>query len=328
MTREGHPSDLELARWAEGGAASLAEHLSACDPCAERAAAARLAAGAEAGEEDRARADLLFSRLAAPAGRPSPRLWRAAALAAAGLLAAWGLRFWSGGPAGAPAFPSGAPAVLPAAAGEGLLVEAADVPVERTLPDGSRLRAAPGTRLSFSADPRGGRLLRIKRGAVELDVRKDRTLFTVSAAGGDVIVTGTRFTARAFRLEPRPGGAFVPVLSVEVREGSVRLRSPGGTVDLAPGQTGIAAGQAPVRFLDAAGRERTVEAALARLAEASEGAADAALLGAAATALGTWDDPAAFLREESSSADPRRRAAAAALARLARLPTALSEERR
>lgn len=313
MTRD-HPSDLELARWATGEANDLAGHLTACDACAERAVAAGIAATPDAGTtpEDRVCADRLLPRLAEPVRGPAHVAWRrTAALAAAGILAAWGLHSWVGRHHGeADPFPS-APRVRGPDGVPSLVVEAGERAVDRTLPDGSRLSAAPRSRLSFSRDPVGGRILKLERGTVTLDVRKDASLFVVSAAGGDVIVTGTRFTVRTFRLTP-PRGAAVPVLAAEVHEGRVRLRAGGGIADLAAGQIGLAVGQAPIRMMDAREKPGVFADFAARVA----GAGDAGLMAGAAAVWGTVDDPAAFLKAAAASPDPHLRAVAESLARL------------
>lgn len=310
---EAHPADLTLARWIDGTLPSeetehLSAHLTICDVCAERAAAAGAAAAPEAavGEEDRVRVRAALARRAGARRRAAGFPARAAALAAAALLSAWVLWFYGGRPA-RPPHPEDATRA-PAAVLPSLIREGWDTRTSRhTLADGSRLVAFPGARLSFSIAPDGTRRLTLREGSVALDIAERAGRFVVSAPAGDAIATGTRFAARAFHLHPAAPErrTAINALAVEVSEGSVRLRSAGGVADLPAGRIGLAVGQMPIRL---AATGSPLPPAAAAPHETPE-----ALLAAAAF-WGAADDPVSFLKDALAAPRPEARGDAARMA--------------
>lgn len=318
MTADTHPSDLTLARWAggrlpAGEAAALASHVEACDDCAERALAVAAATVplAAVGPADDEAAGAALPDLARAAGlesgRPPRRLFLrfVPAAAAAALLLAAGLAVYRSAARSPETAIGASPAGKPAPTATAF--ETAGETEQRALADGSSLTMFPGTRLSFSVEPDGSRRLLLKEGCVDLDVSRERGPFTVSARGGDVVVTGTRFAVRSFRLSPpEPRAAGIDVLAVAVREGHVRVRSAGGVAALGAGQACLAVGQMPIRLLSGEGGGPPMP-----------GASPEARLQGAAGFWGTADDPARTLQEalEDDSVERRQVAAEAALFR-------------
>lgn len=259
MDRTGCLTDEEIALFA-GGAADAENrlraerHMGRCRACRAR--------WAEAGDPDGALsghaldADVLARAASAEArkergdrrsGVLRRALWSAAALAAV-FLVAWGLglfAFRGGGPEGRS--PEGR-----AISGRGELVEtAASADVVR-LPDGSRMRIEPKSRVAFLEAGSGERLVvRLERGGIEAEIARAPGAVRILSESGEIRVVGTVFTAKAFRiyhlsLNPDP---FFSVLSVEVSQGAVDLAGGAGSLRIAAGCRGIVRsgpGEAPV----------------------------------------------------------------------------------
>jgi transmembrane sensor len=90
-------------------------------------------------------------------------------------------------------------------------------PLRFTLTDGSQMQLEPRSEVGLSGEREGEVRLQVVRGAVRFEIRPDPARrFQVSAAGIDVVVTGTAFTVE---LEGSQGGPHVSVErgTVEVR---------------------------------------------------------------------------------------------------------------
>ncbi len=252
-TRETCPEPEELSLWIEGGGdpafrARTESHLASCEECrrawadvaegipdvpVSAGAVARIAAAA-AGEASGA---MRVSRV--------PR-W-AAWSAAAAVLAAVSLPFsgiFPSRPAGPTrAIPAGEPV---SGRTETFRTGPGDAPRIVEAPDGTRLRIHPSTRLRFEPAPGGERLRAVlERGFVEADVVKGASQVWIASPAGDIVVVGTRFAVRAFRIHGKDGA--LPVVSVEVSEGTVELVRGPKRLSVTAGRRAIAwTGAAPL----------------------------------------------------------------------------------
>lgn len=261
----------EIALWIEGGGeggrrARIEGHLSACAGCRR----AWAEAAEEAGEDPvpQGAVERIARAAAAEGTRPGlrlrrfrlPALWAAAAAAFVALLPA--LRLLSPAPEKPPrALPEGERV---AGRSEALRVASGESPRVVETPDGTRLRVHPATRFSFREPGPGERLVGLlERGTVEADVVKGASQVRIATGAGDVVVVGTRFTVRAFKIhqetgvrrqesgdeskkqapsslgEEDRGEGGIPVLSVEVVEGTVELVRDGERLPVSAGRRGF-----------------------------------------------------------------------------------------
>lgn len=254
--RDGCLDAEEIAAWIDGGGdpvrrSRIEAHLSACAECRR----AWSEAAEEVGEDPVPRdAVERIAGAAAAEGEPAlplrryrkPVLWASAAAALVAFFPVF--RSFLSAPEKSPrALPQGERI---AGRSEALRLGPGDAPRVVETPDGTRLRVHPATRLSFREPAPGERLvLFLDRGAVEADVVKGASEVRIATAAGDIVVVGTRFTARAFRihqgsgvgsdLSPLTPHPFVPVLSVEVAEGTVEMRRDAERLRVSAGRRGI-----------------------------------------------------------------------------------------
>lgn len=194
------------------------------------------------------------------APRPHARRWGRLA-AAASVVAALGAAFFFLKPGEEEAAVRHLPVGI-AIRGSG--EEVASGPAEErvvSLPDGSRFRIDPGSRVRFA--PAGTDRVRVEllSGSLAADVVKGNRAVRIASEAGEVVVVGTWFRVKAFRMHPVPveketpspsmgegqGGGGIPVLSVEVDEGLVELSGAGDAIPVPAGRRGLILGRsAPV----------------------------------------------------------------------------------
>lgn len=140
--------------------------------------------------------------------------------------------------------PRGAPRTLPEGRRISGVSESLQAPPGRgevvELPDGTRFRVGRASRIRFQAPGEGERFhVRLDEGELAGDVLKGAGQVRVVAEAGEVVVVGTQFVARAFRIYPLAAESPLPVLSVEVGEGGVDLEGPSRVLRVAAQQRGI-----------------------------------------------------------------------------------------
>lgn len=116
-----------------------------------------------------------------------------------------------------------------------------------SLPDGSRFRIDPRSRVRF-AHPAGTDRVRVElmSGSLAADVVKGNRAVRIVSAAGEVVVVGTWFRVKAFRMHVPAEDRFdaIPVLAVEVDEGTVELAGSAGKVAVSAGDRGLVLGPA------------------------------------------------------------------------------------
>lgn len=246
MNRWGCLSDEEIAILAAGALdeaarTSVRSHLDECGRCRARWAEAseEVSAFAPPAVETEALAAAAVQAFSTVTRRPSGAVRRArwALAAAAVLLTAVAIRFFWPEPAARSAF------TLPAGrevSGRDLVVETFDTAEAFRLPDGSRFRVAPASRVTFQAPGPGERIrLTLARGTLDAEVVRGSGAVRLAAEGGEIFVVGTRFRARAFRMHAPAAARSFPILSVEVHEGAVDLVGAAGAARVSAGRRGI-----------------------------------------------------------------------------------------
>lgn len=220
-------------------------HLELCADCRRRWSAVDAAVGSE--EEPAAPHAVDAEGIAEAASRAfAPRRFRlrplawSAAAASVALALSLPLLLKSGGRTRTSVLPEGR-----LITGVGETVQAAGSAGEALrLPDGSRLRAAPGAVVRFLPPAEGDRFrIELVRGRLEAEVEPAKGLFRIVGDAGEIRVRGTRFTARSLRIYPPGSPKGEPVLSVEVSEGAVELAGAAQAIRVGPARRGIVRGR-------------------------------------------------------------------------------------
>lgn len=256
MDRTGCLTDDEEIALFAGGAADASNrlraerHMARCGVCRARWAEAD---GPSAFSSAEPALDVeAMARSASDAWRDRPGTgrrwgWGAAAAAAVFLLAVLAARLIQGPESARSRLLPGGRAI----SGRDERVETGSSSDVVRLPDGSRIRIGPRSRVAFLAAGSGERLVaRLERGILEAEIAKAAGAVRILAEAGEIRVVGTVFTARSFRIHPSDGpGRPMAILSVEVTEGAVDLEGGSGCLRIAAGRRGIARanpGEAPV----------------------------------------------------------------------------------
>lgn len=234
----------DLARIAAEGIGSASAdaqtHLAACDACKETLAAA-IAACDEEGTRP-VGPSVARAVLARASRRPAVPVWRRpaawGALAAAAVLVAVLLPFWRDeAPGKRFTIPAGQ-----AVEGKGEAYAAGAEGLPLLLPEGSRIRVAPGSRIRC-LPPQGEERVHValEAGSLEAEIVSAPRAVRISAPAGEVRVVGTVFTVRALTVHAPLAEGFeaAPILAVEVREGRVELSGTSGGLEVKAGWRGI-----------------------------------------------------------------------------------------
>lgn len=316
-------SEEAIAAWADGRASAPERavweaHADSCVPCRERLSSVLgnedIGALFDPGALEATVANSVRSQ-AAPRRHVLPGAWRQ--VAAASILAAAGWMLLRSGEAPARRFTL--PEGRHVADTPQVLVAGPDRHELLTLPDGSRVRFAPGAEARLLSPDSGERVvIALAHGTLEVEAVKDHRAFRVVSEAGEVRVVGTSFTVKAFRIYRGRGGSgeggegpavdpspltpdpVLSVLSVEVSEGIVEFEGAAGKIRVPAGKRGIVRpGRAPALQEIAAWDWKT---AVARLGSAWERPGFSGTLEGMTLLAGTWE----------GNGDWRARAAAAA----------------
>lgn len=246
----------------------------------------------------------------------------AALLAMSGGIAHWK---WGTGPGTASPIPASNEPRPPVWAMDGALSTGPAESRAVSLPEGTVLSLAPGTRISPAAPQQGERWhFRLEAGGLEVATAPGGGTARVSSPAGSIRILGTRFKTRAFALRGFPRAQ--EVLAVDLDEGRVELETAAGVAPLRPGMRGLAfAGEPPSqqeRGQEQAKALADLAASLRPPAERTDagwilpGAEAGARLRAATLWISGPKDAKDWREALRTSADPREREAIAALIRI------------